>query len=66
MDHISLEGHNATYDDFSILISLNYTDESHFWLKKMNRNSIETFTPIPYRAFCIIISVIVTSIFGLL
>ena len=29
MDHILLEGHNAAYDDFSILISLNNQFKVH-------------------------------------
>ena len=54
MDHILLEGHNATYNDFSILVSEN--NQFKLRLKKsrlikrekeINWNSIEAFTPIP-------------------
>ena len=53
MDHILLEGHNGTYNDFSILISEN--NQFKWRLKKsrlikrekeINWNSIEAFTPI--------------------
>ena len=40
--------HTMTFRfSFPKTISLNYTLRSHYWLKKINRNSIETFTPIP-------------------
>ena len=50
MDHILLEGHNATYDDFSILITENNKFKLHLkeslLIKRDNQNSTETFTPI--------------------
>ena len=51
MNHILLEGHNATYDDFSVLITENNEFQLNLkepiLIKRDYRNSIETFTPIP-------------------
>ena len=51
MDHSLLEGHNATSDDFSILIPENNQFKLHLkrslLIKEDNRSPIETFTYIP-------------------
>ena len=50
MDHILLEGHNATYDDFSILIPEKNQFKLHLkdslLIKEINQGSIGTFIPI--------------------
>ena len=51
MDHILFKGHNAAYNDFSILIPENNQFKLHFkeslLIKRDKRSSKETFTPIP-------------------
>ena len=70
MDHILLEGHNATCNNFSILISKNNQFKLHLkeslLIKREKPEVNGNFYTHPFRAFCIMILVIVMFILVLL